>query len=266
MNFLKSITLLVCCVTILTTSCKKDDDRDPNAPVLRLTPDNVTAKSGRTIDVTLYITAPNGAKNVTMYKTINLQRDNSFGGSGTMTGTPVSTGDNNYEYHFSYQLEGDEVDKLVGINFRFEDNKGLAAEKDLTVNTITSGQQTIYSRRWKLVSRMWTSITPNAEDKKACENDNIFTWNADSTYNVGFGASACDFDGFNVFDRWILSDDEKTFTQVYHSVFDPSNITTETYTVKTLTRDRLVLVQLIDLTIFGLSDKEVFESTFEPAP
>ena len=246
-------------------SCSKDDT-DPNQPVLRLTPDNVTGKSGRTIDATLYISSPDGPGTVTMYKTINLERDNTFGGTGTMMGTPVSVGNGNYEYHFSYQLEGTEVDKLVGINFRFEDAKGRAAEKDLTVNTTTSGQQIMYSRQWKLISRMWTSVSPAVEDMQECEKDNIFIWRADSTYNVQFGTNACTFDGFNVFDRWVLSEDEKTLTQEYYSIFDPSARTVETYTVRTLNRDKLVLEQLIDLTVFGLSDKEVFVSTYEPAP
>lgn len=261
-NFLTTLVLLS---LLSLASCKKDET-DPNKPVLSLTPDNVTGKSGRTIEATLSIHAPNGAGKVKIYKTINLQRDNSFGGTGTVEVTPTSQGDNDYEYVFTYQLDGDEVDKLVGFNFRFEDSKGVAAEKDLTVNTTASGQQIIYSRRWKLLSRMWTSITPPAEDMKDCEKDNIFIWNADSTYTVNFGANACTFDGFNVFDRWVLSDDEKTLTQEYHSLFDPSNKTVETYTVKTLNRDKLVLEQLIDLTIFGLTDKEVFVSTFEPMP
>jgi hypothetical protein len=261
-NFLISIFLIS--VTAMV-SCSKEKT-DPNMPVLRLTPDNITGKSGRTVEATLYIHAPNGAGTIAMYKTVNLERDNSFGGTGTLTAEPVSTGDDNYEYHFSYQLQGDEVDKLVGINFRFEDAKGVAVEKDLTLNTTTSGQQIMYSRRWKLISRMWTSITPPAEDMQPCESDNIFIWRADSTYTVQFGTSACTFDGFNVFDRWQLSEDEKTLTQEYYSLFDPSNRTTETYTVRTLNRDKLVLEQLIDLTVFGLSDKEVFVSTYEPLP
>ena len=265
MQPLKFLTAILALVCIATTSCKKDE-ADPNLPVLKLTPDNVTGKSGRDIEATLYIHAPNGAKSVTMYKTINLVKDATFGGTGTVTAVPEDKGNNNYEYHFNYQLQGDEVDKLVGINFRFEDSKGITAEKDLTVNTTTSGQQIIYSRRWQLISRMWTSVSPAAEDMKGCEKDDIFSWNADSTYNVQFGTSACTYDGFNVFDRWELSEDEKTLTQVYHSLFDPSAITTETYTVKTLTRDKIVLVQLIDLTVFGLTDKEVFESTYVPVP
>ncbi len=257
---------MIALLSLFTMAGCKKDKADPNAPVLTLSPDNVTGKSGRTIEATLSIYAPNGAGKVKMYKTINLQRDNSFGNAGILEADPVSLGDNKYEYVFSYQLEGTEVDKLVGINFRFEDSKGLAAEKDLTVNTTTSGQQIMYSRRWKLLSRMWTSVTPAVEDMKDCEKDDIFIWRADSTYTVNFGTSACTFDGFNVFDRWVLSEDEKTLTQEYYSVFDPSNRTRETYTVKTLNRDRLVLEQLIDLSVFGLSNKEVFVSTYEPLP
>ncbi|MCR6721001.1 MAG: hypothetical protein NVV59_12105 [Chitinophagaceae bacterium] len=260
-----SITVICLLAVSLLSGCEKDKV-DPNMPVLRLTPDNVIGKSGREVDVTLFIHAPNGAGLVSLYKTINLERDNTFGGTGTITGTPVSVGNDNYEFHFSYQLQGDEVDKLVGINFRFEDSKGLAAEKDLTVNTTTSGQQIMYSRRWALKSRMWTSVAPPEEDMQDCEKDNIYVWNADSTYNVIFGASACTFDGFNVFDRWELSEDEKTLTQEYYSLFDPSARTVETYTVRSLTRDRMVLEQLIDLTVFGLTDKEVFVSTYEPVP
>ena len=113
---------------------------------------------------------------------------------------------------------------------------------------------------------MWTSVTPAVEDMKDCEKDNIFTWRADSTYTVNFGTDACQFDGFNVFDKWELSEDEKTLTQEYYSLFDPSNRTVETYTVRSLSSEKMVLQQLLDLTIFGLTDKEVFISTFEPAP
>ncbi len=260
-----NLLLLLSGLLLVFTGCQKNTD-DKSGPLLRLTPDNVTGKSGRTIEATLFIESPRSVKNIVIYKTINLQRDNTYGGSGTETVVPVSTGNNTYEYHFSYQLQGEEVDKLVGFNFRVEDEAGGASEKDLTVNTTTSGQQIIYSRKWKLVSRMWISISPPAEDMKDCEKDNIFSWNEDSTYSVNFGTTPCDFDGFNVYDTWALSEDEKTFTQVYHSLFDPSNITTETFVVKSLTSTKLVMSQIIDLTVFGLTDKEEFESTFEPAP
>lgn len=248
------------------TGCDKSND--PVVPKLTLTPDNVTGKSGRTVEATLKIQSANGAGEVVVSKSINLQPDNTYGGSGTVTASPVATGDGTYEYHFEYVLSPDEVEKLVGFNFRFTDAKGVAAEKDLTVNTTTSGQQIIFSRKWKLTSRMWTTLTPPAEDKKECENDDVFSWNRDSTINITYGTSACTFDGFNVYDRWTLSEDEKTFTQVYHSLFDPNNITTEVYTVKTLTKDKLQMEITMDLSIFGppFTDKEKFVYTFEPAP
>ena len=113
-----------------------------------------------------------------------------------------------------------------------------------------------------------TSISPASEDLKDCDKDDVFSWNKDSTYSINFGDVACTFDGFNVFEKWYLSDDEKTFTQIYSSFFDPANITTEVYRVKTLTKDKLVMEIFVDLSVFGppYTDKEVFTYTFEPVP
>ncbi|RYZ53348.1 MAG: hypothetical protein EOO14_15645 [Chitinophagaceae bacterium] len=263
----KQLLPLLLSLLVLAGGCKKDES-DPSAPVLRLEPENVTGKAGRVVETTLHITAPNGVKDVVMYKTVNLQRDNSFGAAGTLTGVPVSVSGDTYEYQFSYELKDSEVDKLVGFNFRFTDGKGLAAEKDLTVNTTTSAQAIIFSRKWKLVSKVWTSITPPADDLKDCEKDDVYSWNRDSTLSIAYGTKACQFDGFNVFDKWTISEDEKTFTQVYHSLFDPSNITTEVYKIRSVSRDRLVMEILVDLSVFGppYTDKEVFVYTFEPVP
>lgn len=259
-------TILFCILFLSLTGCEKE--KTAGMPELKLTPDEITAKAGRTIESTLSIYAPNGAKDVVIYKTVNLQKDPNYGNSGTITGVPESLGENQFEYKFTYQLRDEEVEKLVGFNFKFTDQKGLSAEKDLTVHTTTSGQQIIYSRKWKLISKLWTSVSPAVEDLKDCEKDDVYSWNKDSTYSVDFGQKACTFDGFNVFDKWYLSEDEKTFTQIYHSLFDPSNITREEYRVKTLTKDKLVMEIFVDLSVFGppYTDKEVFTYTFEPVP
>jgi hypothetical protein len=258
---MKRIAVLISCfITSATffTSCKKDS-KDPNLPVLKLHPSNVTGKSGQHVLDTLDIFAPYGVGKLVLSKGINLVPDDAF---GTQTVTPVSTGTNTYQYILDYTYQPDEVDKLVGINFHFEDSKGNVAEKDLTINTEASAAQIIYSHKWKLVSKLWTTANPQQESEGDCEKDNNITYNADSTMGINYGANACTFDGLNIYDKWWVSDDEKTFTDVYHALFNPSQITTEVYNIESLTKDKWVMDIALDLTVFGLSDHEVFVYTY----
>jgi hypothetical protein len=259
---MKRIAILITCLIIIVagiiTSCNKDSV-DPNLPVLKLHPVNVTGKSGQHVFDTLDIVAPNGVGKLLLSKTINLVPDETF---GTQSVTPVSTGTNTYQYVFDYTYQPGEVDKLVGINYHFEDSKGNVAEKDLTVNTSASAAQIIYSHKWKLVSKLWTTVTPQEESAQDCDKDNIFTYNPDSTMSVNYGANGCTFDGFNIYDKWYVSEDEKTFTDVYHSVFNPAQITTEVYNIQSLTKDKWVMDIALDLSAFGLTDHEVFIYTY----
>lgn len=248
-------------IAIFIYGCSSDTE--VSSVILKLTPDKVQGKSGQSITATLNIDAINSVEKVVIFKTINLVKDETF---GDVVVTPELVKDNEYVYTFNYELSPDEVEKLVGFNFHVLDKNGSFAEKDLTVNTVMSGWQTIFSRKWKLTSRMWTSVTPAVEDKKECEKDDVYRFNQDGTYDIDFGEIPCDFDGFNVYDSWELSEDEKTFTLVYHSIFDPSNITTDVYNVRMISSEKLVVWVTMDLTIFGLTDKEVFESTFEAIP
>lgn len=249
--------LLICSIA----GCKKAPYESPVS--LTLHPEFVSGKSGQQIQSKLYITSPNGVQPISIYKTINLVKDAQF---GDVKVAPQHVSGNNYVLDFSYNLRPEEVEKLVGFNFHVVDNNQNYNEKDLTVNTVMSGWQTVFSRKWKLISRLWTSINPSVEDLKDCEKDDIYSFNRDGSYGVNFGKSACTYDGFNVFDNWTLSEDEKTFTTKYHSLFDPSNITTEVYSVTSITSEKIVMQQTVDLSIFGLSDKEVFVYTFEAIP
>lgn len=267
-TFAASLLLLLA----VTTGCKKTAT-NLHLPVLTLSPVETIGKSNNTVNVSLTINSPGGFKDLVIYKTVNLKRDSSFGTSidGSRTIALDTVTGTNYVYHFSYTFQDGEIDQLVGVNFHFDAADGTFAEKDLTLHTTTSGSTILYSRKWKLISRLWeTAPTPNTEDEKDCEKDNVFSWNKDSSYSVNFGSNTglgdCAFDGFNVPDKWWLSDDEKTFMQVYHSLFDPTNITTETYTVKELSSQTFVIEQLVDLTVFGLSDHEKFLSTYVPYP
>src|SRR5689334_13334633 len=118
-QFAIAIHCFVCCCLLMLASCKKDSP-DPNLPVLKLHPVNVTGKSGHLVLDTLDIVAPYGVQTLVLSKTINLVADNTF---GTQTVTPENIGNNLYRYIFTYTYQPEEVDKLVGINFHFEDSK-----------------------------------------------------------------------------------------------------------------------------------------------
>jgi hypothetical protein len=251
------LSLVTLISAILFFSCKKDSV-DPNLPSMKLTPVMVSGKTGQQVTATLTIHAPYGAKTLEISKTINL-----VSALGITTVTPTSLGENNYEYVFDYTYQPDEVDKLVGINFHFVDEKGNVAEKDLTINTIASGAQIIYSHTWKLTSKLWKTRNPPQESMQDCEKDNLTNWKNDSTILVTYGAIGCTFDGFNIFDKWWLNEEETEFTQIYHSVFDPTKITVEKYEVVSLTKDKLVMQIELDLSAFGLSKHELFVYTYE---
>src|SRR5262245_16685525 len=111
--------LFLTCLYILP-GCEKDND-DPNKPVMTLSVENVTDKSGRTLDLNVDMTIPDGFKELIITKGVNLAADNVY---GVKSVTPVSTGDKQFRYEFSYVLSPDEVDKLVGFNFKLVDNAG----------------------------------------------------------------------------------------------------------------------------------------------
>jgi hypothetical protein len=256
------VTVLTIFTSALFFACKKDKV-ETDLPVLRLAPDKVSGKSGFPVSTVLSGTVQNAVKNFYISKTVNLKVDSSWGTNGVLTVTDLG-GQTNFDYTFNYTLQDDEVDKLVGFNYRIEDEKGKAAEKDLTVNTIASGAQIIASHPWKYTSKIWETDDPPSENLQDCEKDNFFNYKRDSTILLNYGVAGCLFDGLNIYDKWTLSEDEKTFTQTYHSVFDPSKVTTEVYTVKSLTKDKWVVEIALDLSVFGLSDHEMFEYTYEP--
>ncbi|MET0392651.1 MAG: lipocalin family protein [Chitinophagaceae bacterium] len=245
------------------SSCKKDDQPDPSRPQITLSSDKFTGKSGQELTVAVTVAAPNGIASFVITKGVNLVPDLSFGVNGILT-VPGATG-NEFTYLFRYTLRPEEVDKLVGFNFRVVDSKGLAAEKDFTLNTTVSGQQLLYSYRWNLKAKVWKT-TPPADDLKPCEQDDYYLFNRDGSMMFGYGASACTLDGLNVYTNWSLSADEKELSITYHSLFNPAQVTVDKYQVVSLTRDKLVLSITYDLTVFGLSDHELFEFTYEASP
>lgn len=256
-------TFIAFAAIFIFSSCKKEDTPDPNLPRITLSSESFTGKSGQELTIIVKITAPNGISAFLISKGVNLKTDSSFGTNGQLR-IVTATG-NSFDYIFTYILKPTEVDKLVGFNFRVEDTKGLAAEKDFTLNTTVSGAQLLYSYRWTLKSKMWQKNPPE-ENIQNCEKDDSYLFNADSTMSINYSTTACTFDGFNIYDKWLLTPDEKELTITYHNVFNPAQITNDKYNIISLTKDKLVMDIAYDLTAFGLTDNEVFVFTYEASP
>lgn len=256
------LTVIALLTTVIFSSCKKEDKMDPNQPVITLSSDKFTGKSGQDLSFTINVTAPNGISKFIISKGVNLKTDSTFGTNGKMT---VSASGTSFQYTFDYVLDPNEVDKLVGFNFRVEDAKGLASEKDFTLNTTVSGAQLLYTYRWNLRSKVWIKNPPE-ENIQDCEKDDSYLFNRDSTMSINYGQSGCTFDGFNGYDKWTLSPDETVLKIIYHSVFNLDQVTTDVYTIKTLTKDKLVMSIIYDLSAFGLTDHEEFIFTYESSP
>lgn len=262
MRLFPSSLLLASCL-YLVTGCDKDD-ADPNMPSLEMSTDFVLNKSDREVEVTLEMTVPDGVKTLEISKGVNLKPDADYGVKSVQ---PAAAGDKKFKYVFYYTLQRAEIDKLVGFNFKLTDNAGRVVEKDLTVHTEANGAETIYSKKWNLKSTMRITATPPAEEIDPCVKDNIYSFAKDSTMSVNYGP-ACGFDGFNVYDKWRLSEDEKTFTWEYYNLFNPAQRTTEVFNVRKISSQELVFDIIIDLSWLGppYTDKEQFVYTFTPAP
>lgn len=257
-NYVLTMIGLSLLIIISIYSCKKE--KQTFNPVVTLSNDNILGKSFQIETIKVSITSPVGIRSLIITKGVNLKRDSSYGVNGALTAAPDTAGKKNWVYTFTYVLQPSEVGKLVGFNFRVVDQKGNASEKDLTINTTVSGAQLLGTYKWKLTNKY--DLTSNFQDFQDCETDDYYLFNMDGSMVYGYGAKACTFDGFNAYSGWKLSDDEKTLSITYASIFNPNQVTTDAYTVKTLTKDKLVMDIYYDLSVFGLSNHELYEFTY----
>lgn len=224
------------------------------------------ALSGETIQVAANLSGITPLQSLSITKTVNLSVDESFGTNGTLT---VDGGAVNDEYIFEYTPDVDDIDQLVGFSFSAEGSNGSRVASDLQLVVTLSPRDNLPRKKWIWKSKLWVD-KDNLQDIKECEKDNYYLFNEDGTMSINFGDNTgtpgCDFDGFNVYDTWSLSEDESTFTMVYHSIFSPDAPQTEVYRVKTLTTETLELEIDYDLTIFGEGPEETFLFEFTAAP
>lgn len=260
-----SFLWVVCCMSFAEfISCKKEIKTDPYNPSVTISQDRITGKTAQLIFITVNMAAPHGIKELQISKGVNLVTDLSFGVNGVLTVTPPAGNTNTFQYEFYYLVDSGDVDKLVGFNFKLIDEKGISAEKDLTVTGVASAAQILYSYKWNFISKKVISI--NYESIKACQKDNIFMYRKDSSASLDYGATACTDDSSIVYFKWYLSNDEKTFTQLYYPKDYPDSIKSDVYTVVSITTKKLITQNIQDLTSSGLSDSELVQYSYNAVP
>jgi hypothetical protein len=264
--------------TAFLISCEEDYETDADDPAILLTHSVEQIKapgrgqyklrtlSGDEMEVVAHLASIAPLKSLTITKTVNLIVDAGYGTNGVLTVDPSTV---NGDFLFQYTPSEADVDQLVGFTFRAEGTNGTQITSDLELAVTLSPRDNLPRRKWLWKSKIWVD-GGNAPDMKECEKDNYFLFNSDKTMSLNFGANTgsagCDFDGFNVYDTWSLSEDEKIFTMIYHSIFSPDVPTTETYRVKTLTTEKLELEIDYDLTVFGLGPEETYLFEFVALP
>ena len=88
----------------------------------------------------------------------------------------------------------------------------------------------------------------------------------DSSASLDYGATACTDDSSIVYFKWYLSNDEKTFTQLYYPKDYIDSIKSDVYTVVSITTKKLITQNIQDLTSSGLSDSEVVQYSYNAVP
>lgn len=265
-------------VTLLLAGCEPeaqgpDDYYDHDNFTVKLAAEKIIGhgqyqqkvQSGDEIIVDVQVQSATPLRELRITKTVDLKVDSSFGTNGTMVVNATAA---NLNYTFNYTPTVADVDRLVGFTFAAVNAAGESEVSDLTVVVTLSPRDNLTRKRWALTSVY--HVNADEEAIKECEKDNAMLLNADGTIEITYGSDTgvgdCLFDGFNVYTGWSLSEDEKQFTRTYYGIFSPATVVTEVFEVETLTVDKLVLKQVLDLSDFGLSTEETFLFTYAATP
>lgn len=233
------------------SSCKKDDDAKP-APTVTVSAATFTGKIGETATVTVTVVAPEGLVSLKTTKYKGTDVDASFGTGGTETSTELT-------HTHTYVLSAEGLTTPIRFNFTAEDEKGQTGSADFIITTEPSNTYLLTTFNWKWKSKVGKifAADPESEQILPCEEDNIYSFNADGTYSLDYGAvtgtggGTCDFDGFRAPTTWSLNAEETSLTILSVNVFDPADIQTEVYNITEGTTASMKSTQTVDLTAFG---------------
>ena len=243
---------LLATAALTVHSCKDDEETFPK-PAVTLSAPAFSGKIGQTASVTATVVAPGGLKSLKITKYKGPAVDSTFGTAGTETHTDLV-------HTHDYVLSAEGLSTPIRFKFEAEDNKGQTASADFIITTEPSVTYllTTFDWLWKSkLGKIFLLSEPETEQILDCEKDNFYSFNADGTFALNFGAvtgsggGTCDFDGFRAPTTWTLSPDEKVLTIKAVSVFDPADIQTEVYNIKVANSTKIESTQTVDLSAFG---------------
>ncbi|WP_194777907.1 hypothetical protein [Pararhodonellum marinum] len=272
------LNLLVLALAFLVLiSCGSDDPEPDQSVTVSLSGDDLSntspglyskaTESGEEITVTVNMQSAVPLQGLAIRKTINNTADSDFGTGGTLS---VGLSGTSTTYEFKYTPDTDDVDQLVGFNFRATNANGVTSESDMVLVVTLSPIDNLTRRRWNLTSVF--HVNENEEGIRDCQKDNSMLLNEDGTIVVDFGEDTgtgdCVFDGFDVYTIWYLTEegDDLYFNRESVGLFDPETTKVETFKINELTTERIKMEHTIDLTDFGASAEETFEYTYVASP
>lgn len=274
-NFLV-LTLIV--FTVFFISCEDSDygsDADSTGMLITVADSSIASAgygqyrlktlSGENVPIKLDLSGLGPLSALSVFKSVNTVADTSFGVEGNMDISVVGVSN---EYVFNYLTKVEDIDELVGLSFTAEEKSGKTVTSDLTLLVTLSPRDNITRKKWAWTSKVWVD-GGNIPDLKDCETDNYYLFNADSTLSVDYGDDTadgdCAFDGFTIYEKWYLTEDEKWFILQTSGLFDPT-VVIDSYRVETLTTEQLELSIDLDLSFFGLGTEETFQYGYTAEP
>jgi hypothetical protein len=255
MKYTKFLHLLVAGLlfgTVFSVSSCKDDDDPKIAPTVTLSAATFSGKIGDVATVTATVVAPEGLKELRVTKYLGTAVDPNFGTNGTAVHTDLT-------HTHDYELSAEGLTTPVRFNFTAEDNEGQTGSADFIITTEPSASYLLTTFDWLWKSKLGKCLDsdPETEQILDCEKDNFYSFNADGTYTLNFGAitgsggGTCDFDGFVVPTTWSLNGDESELTLMSVNAFDPADVRSEVYSLTDFNTSSIKSTQTIDLSVFG---------------
>lgn len=255
MKYNKRINLffvgLVAIASLTWNACKDKEESFPD-PTVTLSASTFSGKIGQTASVTATTSAPGGFKSlkITKYKGVDI--DASFGTGGTETLTDAS-------HTHTYVLSAEGLSTPIRFKFTVEDNQGQTGTADYIITTEPSVSYLLTTYDWLWKSKAGKVFAADLETEQIldCEKDNYYSFKADGTYSLNYGAvtgsggGTCDFDGFRTPTTWTLNADETILTIKAESIFDPTDVQTEVYNIVSASNTSVKSTQSVDLTAFG---------------